>query len=160
EENHEVFYHKLTYVYLEIPKFNKELEELENDFERWLYAFKNLHKLRDKPEELQFGIFKRLMELAEISCYNKKEQAVYQESLKEYWDLKSAMDTYFKEGKEEGLQEGEQIGLQKGQQIGERKKAMKTAEKCLLKGMTVAETAELTELSVKEVQKLQRKLGL
>ncbi|TAE03773.1 MAG: Rpn family recombination-promoting nuclease/putative transposase, partial [Bacteroidetes bacterium] len=90
EENHEVFYHKLTYVYLEIPKFNKELEELENDFERWLYAFKNLHKLRDKPEELQFGIFKRLMELAEISCYNKKEQSVYQESLKEYWDLKSA----------------------------------------------------------------------
>ncbi|TAE00535.1 MAG: aspartate aminotransferase [Bacteroidetes bacterium] len=62
------------------------------------------------------------------------------------------MDTYFKEGKEEGLQEGEQIG--------EHKKAIKTAEKCLLKGMTVEETAELTELSVKEVQKIATKLGL
>ncbi|WP_291723014.1 hypothetical protein [Bernardetia sp.] len=43
------------------------------------------------------GIFKRLFEIAKM---DKNERHVYQESLKDYWDLKSAMDTYFDDGKE------------------------------------------------------------
>ena len=113
-ETQEVFYHKLTYIYLEIPKFNKELDELENDYERWLFAFKSLHQLRDKPEALQVGIFKRLMELAEIARFNKKEQNAYQESLKDYWDLKGALDTAFAEGKEERNNEVALNGLRSG----------------------------------------------
>ena len=35
----------------------------------------------------------------------ENEYAVYQDSLKEYWDLKSAMDTYFGKGKMEGKME-------------------------------------------------------
>ena len=66
EESKTVFYHKLNMVYLEIPKFNKSLSELDNDYDRWLYAFKNLHKLKNCPKELEQGIFKRLFELAEI----------------------------------------------------------------------------------------------
>ena len=106
-KTHKVFYQKLTFIYLEIPKFNKELEELENDYDRCrrgygLFAFKNLHKLADRPPELEEGIFKRLLEVAEISRMDSREQAVYQESLKEYWDLKSAMETYYEDGIEEG----------------------------------------------------------
>ena len=106
-KTHKVFYNKLTFIYLEVPKFTKELGELENDYDRCrrgygLFAFKNLHKLADRPPELEEGIFKRLLEVAEISRMDSKEQAVYQESLKEYWDLKSAMETYFEEGREEG----------------------------------------------------------
>ncbi|MDX2302052.1 MAG: Rpn family recombination-promoting nuclease/putative transposase [Microscillaceae bacterium] len=101
----QVFYHKLTFIYLEIPKFDKLLDELQNDYERWLFAFKNLHKLADRPKQLEVGIFKRLLELCEIPTMNPKEYAVYQDSLKEYWDLKSAMDTYFGKGKMEGKME-------------------------------------------------------
>ncbi len=82
-----VFYDKLTFVFLEIPKFDKQLGELENDYEKWLFAFKNLHKLADRPNNLQEGVFKRLLEIAEVAQYDKKEQFVYQESLKDYWDL-------------------------------------------------------------------------
>jgi len=155
-ETYEIFYHKLTYIYLEIPKFDKKLEDLENDYERWLYAFKNLHKLRDTPQELQDGIFQRLMELAEVACLTKKELGLYQESLKEYWDLDNSIDTAFlkgeqsgiEKGKELGLEEGKELGLQEGEQIGVQKAKYKTAEKCLLKGFSVEETAEITELSL------------
>ena len=68
-----VFYDKLTFIYLEIPKFNKTLSELQNDYEKWLFAFKNLHKLSDRPKELEEGIFKRLLELCEIPRMDKKE---------------------------------------------------------------------------------------
>ncbi len=105
-QTHQVFYDKLTFIYLEIPKFHKEIHELANDYEKWLFAFKNLHRLQEHPKELQAGIFQKLFELAEIAKMNQKEQSIYQESLKNYWDLKSSMDTYYKEGKQEGREEG------------------------------------------------------
>jgi predicted transposase/invertase (TIGR01784 family) len=97
--SNKVFYDKLTFVFLEIPKFDKQLDELENDYEKWLFAFKNLHKLADRPDNLQEGVFKRLLEIAEVAKYNKKQQSVYQESLKDYWDLNSVVHTYFTDGK-------------------------------------------------------------
>jgi len=99
EQTHKVFYDKLTYLYLEIPKFDKGLSALSNDYERWLYAFKNLHKLREMPKELEHGIFKKLFELAEIARMDEKERSVYEDSLKDYRDLKSAIDTYYKDGR-------------------------------------------------------------
>jgi len=99
EQTHKVFYEKLTYLYLEIPKFKKELSELDDDYDRWLYAFKNLHKLREMPKELEQGIFRKLFELAEIAKMDERERSVYEDSLKDYRDLKSAIDTYYKDGR-------------------------------------------------------------
>ena len=38
----EVFFHKLTYIYLEMPKFRKEEPELETLTDKWLFALQNL----------------------------------------------------------------------------------------------------------------------
>jgi len=111
EQTKDIFYDKLIFIYLEIPKFHKELEELSNDYERWLYAFKNLHRLRDRPKALEEGVFKKLFELAEIASMKTRERTVYENSLKDYWDLKSSMETYFKEGREEGKEVGREEGI-------------------------------------------------
>lgn len=103
-ETKKVFYNKLNYIYLEIPKFHKEIDELENDYEKWLFAFKNLHKLRKMPKELEEGVFKKLFELAEIAKMKPKDRTFYEDSLKDYWDLKNSMETYFKEGMEKGME--------------------------------------------------------
>jgi predicted transposase/invertase (TIGR01784 family) len=144
--SNEVFYNKLTFVYIEIPKFRKALSELSNDYERWLYAFKNLHRLREMPKELEEGVFKRLFELAEIASMEGRERDAYQESLKDYWDLKSSMDTYFSEGKEEGLKEG----IRKGR----KEEKMTIAKNALASGLSVATVAQLTGLSEAEIRLL------
>lgn len=36
-----VFYNKLTFIYLEMPKFSKEINELKTRFEKWMYVLKN-----------------------------------------------------------------------------------------------------------------------
>ncbi len=149
-QTHRVFYDKLTFIYLEVPKFDKQLSELETDYERWLYAFKNLHRLSDRPKELQAGVFQKLFELAEIARLDDRDRAVYQESLKDYWDLKSAMDTYYKEGLEEGREEGREVGREEG----EKKKAQDMARKALEKGLTVELIIELTGLSQEEIEAL------
>jgi predicted transposase/invertase (TIGR01784 family) len=94
-----IFYDKLTYIYLEMPKFNKSEDELETHFEKWLFVLKNLHKLTNRPSKLQEKIFSQLFEQAEIAQFDESEYDAYEESLKEYRDLKNSLDTAFDDGK-------------------------------------------------------------
>jgi len=100
-KTNKVFYDKLTYIYLEMPKFNKSEAELETHFDKWMFVLKNLHKLTDRPKKLQEKIFSQLFEEASIAQLNEKEYDAYEESLKVYRDLKNSLDTAFEEGFEE-----------------------------------------------------------
>lgn len=106
QETKMVFYDKLTFIYLEMPKFNKTVEELETRFEKWLFVLKNLNKLDRIPEKLRENIFLQLFETAEISKFSQQEYQDYEDSLKYYRDLKNSLDTKFEEGKIEGMIEG------------------------------------------------------
>jgi len=99
QETKKVFYDKLTFIYLEMPKFNKKADELETRFDKWLFVLKNLHKLDRIPETLKENIFLKLFETAEISKFNQKEYQEYEDSLKYYRDLKNSLDTAKEEGK-------------------------------------------------------------
>jgi len=115
QETKEVFYDKLTFIYLEMPKFNKNIEELETRFEKWLFVLKNLHKLDRVPEKLKENIFLQLFETAEISKFTQKEYQDYENSLKYYRDLKNSLDTAKEEERIEiakkGLKEGYPIEM-------------------------------------------------
>jgi len=100
-----VFYDKLTFIYLELPKFTKTIDELEGDFDKWCFLLKHLPELTDRPERLQEKVFRKAFELAEISQYSDSEYDSYEESLKVYRDLKNVIDTAFDDGKAEGLLE-------------------------------------------------------
>ena len=80
---HKVFYDKLEYIYVEISKFNKSLEELDTLYEKWLYALKNLYKLTRRPKELCDKVFDRLFEEAEIAKFNKPLEEL--DTLYEKW---------------------------------------------------------------------------
>ena len=88
-----VFYDKLTFIYLEMPKFQKELKEINTRFEKWLFIIRNLNKLERIPDELREGIFERLFEIAEIAKFSVKEAEDYEDSLKIYRDLKNSIMT-------------------------------------------------------------------
>jgi len=121
----QVFYDKLTYIYLEMPKFRKTEAELESHFDKWLYVLKNLGDLSQRPAKLQERVFQKLFQQAEIAAYSEEEYSEYEQSLKHYRDLKNSIDTAFADGKLEGeaigLMKGEAIGLSKGEAIGELK---------------------------------------
>ncbi len=102
QETKKVFYDKLTFIYLEMPKFDKKVDELETRFEKWLFVLKNLHKLDRIPDNLRENIFLKLFETAEISKFNQQEYQDYENSLKYYRDLKNSLDTAREEGKIEG----------------------------------------------------------
>jgi predicted transposase/invertase (TIGR01784 family) len=105
-ETNKVFYDKLTFVYLEMPKFKKPLEEIETHFEKWLYVLRHLNELDKMPVKLTERIFKKLFDVAEIAKFNREQFMQYEDSLKYYWDLKNSLDTKFREGEIKGKIEG------------------------------------------------------
>ena len=145
----EVFYEKLTFIYLEMPKFVKKEDELETLFDKWLYAIRNLASLMERPHILQEKVFTHLFEAAEIAKFNRKEQYEYQESLKAYRDWFSVMETAERRGLERGLKEGIEKGMEKGMEKGLEKGMEKGMEKGIEKGKK--ENALMTARNLKSM---------
>ena len=97
KETKEVFYDKLIFMYLEMPKFRKTEEELVSQFDKWMFVLKNLHRLQDKPVKLQEKVFEKLFSEAEIAKLNSEDMKAYEESLKAYRDNYSVIETAKKE---------------------------------------------------------------
>ena len=110
KQTHRVFNDKLTFKYVEISKFNKSLEELETNYDKWLYVLRNLSRLDSQPDYLRNEIFNRLFSEAEIAHFSKVELREYEDSLKAYRDIKNSLDTAKAEGRAEGLVEGRAEG--------------------------------------------------
>lgn len=97
-----VFYDKLKFIYLELPKFQKSLEALETHFDKWMYLLRHLSRLDDPPESLQEKTFMQLFEIAEIANFSPTEQEAYEDSLKYYRDLNNVVNTSRQAGRDEG----------------------------------------------------------
>ena len=132
------FYDKLTYVYLEMPKFNKTEDELVSMYDKWLFVLKNLSRLFERPAALQERIFQRVFDLAEIARFDADEARIYEESLKHYRDMNNVINSAKREGKEEGREE-------KKREIALNMKA---------DGMAVELIAKYTGLTAEEIEKL------
>jgi len=139
----EVFYDKLTYIYLEMPKFNKTEAELETMADKWLYALKNLPRLLERPAALQERIFKKFFDVAEIGNLSKEEYAKYFESEKVYYDNDGAIRTAEAKGRKEGRAEGKKEGFSEAKLEDARK--MKTL------GIAVEVISQVTGLSEEEI---------
>ncbi len=135
-ETKRIFYNKLTFIYLEMPKFNKTLEQLETRFDKWLYVIRNLNRLDRIPDKLRERIFEKLFETAEIAKFTPDQVMHYEDSLKYYRDLKASLDTKFEEGIAKGIE--------------------KVALNAIKKGMSVEDIIELTGLTKDQIMKLMR----
>ena len=129
-----VFYDKLTFIYLEMPKFSKKENELETMFDKWMFALQNLARLLERPAALQERVFTQLFEQAEIMQYTPQERSRYEESLKDYRDLINVVDTAI---------------LRKGEEV---------ARKMIADGLPVSTIIKYTGLTEEAVSKVKEQL--
>ena len=151
---HKVFYDKLEYIYVEISKFNKPLEELDTLYEKWLYALKNLYKLTQRPKELCDKVFDRLFEEAEIAKFTPQEMREYETSKMAYRDIKNSVDTAKREGIAEGMEKGMKEGMEKGRAEGKHEANTETAQRLLAMGLSAEQVAKATQLSLEIIKNL------
>ena len=143
----EVFYDKLVFIYLEMPKFTKQENELESLFDKWLYVIRNLAALMERPRVLQEKVFAHLFEAAEIAKFSRVERYEYEESLKAYRDWFSVMATAELRGEERGKEKGLKEGLEKGR-IEER---LRNARGLKARGVDADIIAQVTGLSEDDI---------
>ncbi|MBQ8464202.1 MAG: PD-(D/E)XK nuclease family transposase [Prevotella sp.] len=145
EDNH-VFYDKLTFVYLEMPKFNKAEAELKTMFDKWMFVLRNLSRLLERPKALQDRIFQKLFDQAEIARYTPEERREYEASIKNYWDYYSTMKTAVEKSRAEGREEGRAEGREE-----ERRENARRMKK---DNMPTELIAKYTGLSVEDIERL------
>ena len=150
---HKVFYDKLEFIYVEIAKFDKSLEELETLYEKWLYVLKNLSKLDNRPKELRDRVFDRLFEESEIAKFTPLELREYEDSKKAYRDIKNSIDTAKREGIEEGMEKGIKQGIEIGQKK-EHERLLNTARALFASGMSLEQVKQFTGLNDEEINQI------
>lgn len=136
-----VFYDKLKFIYIELPKFNKPLDQLETQQDKWLFLLKHLPDIEGQPRPFQNPIFLQLFEIAEIANFTSVEQDIYQDSLKYYRDLNNIVDTSRMEGLEEGRGEGQKI-------------AQLRIARSLLNQLPIETISQTTGLTLAEIEQL------
>ena len=153
-DSNEPFFDKLTFIYIEMPKFLKEVHELHTILDKWLYVFKNMHELEKIPTSVKEAIFLKLFEEAKISNYSPKDFMRYKESWKIYNDNKNSLDFATNKAEKKGLAEGLQQGLQQANEKAEAK-SIETATFLVQKTtLTDAEIAEATTLSIEKIKQI------
>ena len=153
----QVFYDKLTFIYLTLPHFKKTLSELQGLQDKWLYVFRHLSELQEIPANLQEAVFTKLFDKARLAAFNPAERQQYEDSLKYYRDLKNVTDTAREEGWEEGWEEGRMEGEAKGREEGReegKQEAARQIARSLLSVLDDASIATVTHLSQAAVRAL------
>ena len=138
QETKKVFYEKLNYIYLEMPKYNKTEKELKTRFDKWMFVLKNLPKLDRIPVELKEKIFLKLFETAEIARLKPDEYKQYEASVNAYRDILNIKNTAFEKGIEKG----------------KIKEKIEIAKKMLSKKIDITLIIEMTGLTEQEINKL------
>jgi len=135
DQNNKLFYEKLSFVYLEMPHFVKEVHQFGTGrnsarLDKWLYFIKHLEDFQSIPEIFKDEVFIQAFEKAEIAKYSEEERHDYEQSLKVFRDNKNTFDyakeSAYSEGKAEGIAAGIAEGIAAGKAKGDSRKLKKT----------------------------------
>ncbi len=137
-ERHSLFSDKVRLIYLQLPFFKKEEEECENDFDRMLFVLKHMDVFDRMPWAAKDSVFQRLAEIAEVAKLNKEERLQYEADLKHYRDTIAVMHGQYLQGEAKGRAEA----------------ILEMARKMKARAISIEEIAELTGLTVEEINRL------
>jgi predicted transposase/invertase (TIGR01784 family) len=144
DQNHQVFYDKLTLIYLEMPNFKKSLEQLETRLDQWLYFINNLEDLQSIPELFKDQVFLNAFETAKLANLEPIERDNYQYSLKILRDNYAVMKTAIKEARA--------VALAEGLAEGELKAKLEIARNLKAAGMSIEQIQTITGLQASDLE--------
>lgn len=137
-----VFYKGMGYKFLELPNFDKKESELVTELDKWFYLLKNLSRLDKIPDFLDKRVFQKIFKIAEMSKMTKEERELYHSDLKAKSDWNA------------GIRFAEKKAAARAAQVAEIKTKIDIATKMKGKGLSNEQIAELTGLTVEEIQQL------
>ena len=161
ETTHRLLTNRVTFICLELEKFQKKLEELDGDILEGMYfCFKNMATLEARPEILSHKVFGKIFEVSELLNMDKVTRSKVLDKMTTERDLRNQM-RYFKEttlaeGREQGLAEGRAEGraegLAEGLAEGRAEGRAETVRKMLVAGVSAQVVADALGITVEECE--------
>lgn len=87
------FYDKLTFLYIELPKFQGTLNQGLSLADQWVYLLRHMPALLDIPAELDKAPFTQAFKLAEEAALSPEDRARYERSWKDEMDERAHIMT-------------------------------------------------------------------
>ncbi|MDR0814982.1 MAG: Rpn family recombination-promoting nuclease/putative transposase [Bacteroidales bacterium] len=131
------FSDKLNLIFIELPKFTKQANELQTNTDKWLYLLKHLSTL-ESPPYIEGNIFKRFLEVAQVRNLTPTEMETYTRTLKRDYGVRDIVSYAKRETRDE--------------------ERIQFAVKLLKRKTPVAEIVELTELTTAQIQDMLKNL--
>jgi predicted transposase/invertase (TIGR01784 family) len=149
-------------VFIELPKFDKQENQLQSVQDKWLYFIKNAGKLHYIPKNLERELEKAFSVANEANL--SPEELELQHRKRDFITIqKSSIDLAIKQGLKQGLEEGLQQGLEQGLQQGLEQGIAQNRRDTILNahqaGLPAETIAHIVQLDVAQVQAVLAQLG-
>lgn len=161
EETHEHDLKDISFIFIELPKFNKKIKDLVTFEDKWCYFFKHAHE-PDNIEQLiamNDDVIKQAYTQLVAHNWTKQELQEYEAIQKNTMDAIAREDYVREEGTSKGMAEGMEKGIvqgiEKGIEKGKADERLAIAKRMLAEGMDIKTISKITGLSLKE-QELER----
>ena len=151
EESHVLLTDRVTFIFIELPKFRKSIDELDgNILEGMYFCFKNMAALNERPEVLDHQIFRRIFEVSELYNMDKNTRDKVLDKMTTERDLINQLEYARQEAINEGRAEGLEKGLAKGLAKGRAQERAENIRKMLAAGIPAETIAAALNITVEE----------
>ncbi|MFH1095905.1 MAG: Rpn family recombination-promoting nuclease/putative transposase, partial [Candidatus Desantisbacteria bacterium] len=137
---------EIELIFIELPKFKKDENDLDSITDKWIYFIKNAGRLEYTPKELvKEAEIKAAFGIANTAGMSKKE-------LDAQWRRHDFI--HLQKGSISlALKQGMQQGIEQGIEQGEKKKAIEIAKTLLGLGDDIEKISKATGLTIEEINK-------
>ena len=143
ECTHSLLTDRVTFIFLELPKFRKTLDELDgNILEGMYFCFKNMASLQARPEVLSHKVFTRIFKESELFKMDSETRNKVKAKMTTERDLRNQMAWAMQEARTKGLAEGRQ------------EERADIVRKMHSNGMTADQICAILEIPLLEIEKI------
>jgi len=141
-------------VFVELPKFNKDLQHLTTLTDKWLYFLKAANTLTQVPETMaEIPAINEAFKVARQSKLTRKESEMIEQQAMLIHDQRNALALAVMQASQEAMQKGMEKGMEQGMEKGMRETAIAIARE-LLDVLDIETISRKTGLSVAEIRSL------
>jgi len=159
KETHQHHLKDFMFVFAELRKFNKTVDELTTPLDEWLFFFRHATQLRDTPKQLHTPQVQEALETLHRYHWSKTELDNYEKAALARGAYRSQLNTAHDEGMEKGVKEGIEKGKEEGEKVGLEKGRLaekhQIVQQMLTTGCNLDLIVKVTGLSEQEIKKLQ-----
>jgi len=144
----------IEYHFIELPKFNKTVDQLETLVDQWIYFIKCAGSINKIPAQFKnLKQFTNAFQVLMQSAWTEEEMALYQAQVDARRVEIGVLETAETKGLEQGLKQGREQGLEQGLE----RRSLEIAHAMLADGFDNCTIAKITGLTIDTINGLSKK---